>query len=328
MNERGQSAWDVLKQESEDGYDFEFEHVVQIPPVPLGIAALDEALGGGIPVGMYTVIGGEGGTGKSAMATVALYEAAKKSRMPIYFSLEMPRQMVVNRLLSVHARAFGLPPVYWSSTRSTVKGNIDAYNRGHPGDRPRRIRTQEDVDWYLATYSERDNVIRAWRDFRERAWSRMVVHDQLVSIDWICGVVRAMVSDGIHPMPIIDYVQLAPVASGMSEYDAVTSASRALQQLSKECRIPVLALSSLRNINKSERNDKPNQSMLRGSGNLGYDAGTVIILTKDGERVPEVRPNNRVVEVQPIVAHIVKNRVGSSNVEVSLTFDGGANEFR
>lgn len=319
-------AWQQLREQCD--YDFEFEHVVQVPPVPIGIKALDDALGGGVPIGTFTAIGGEGGAGKSALAVIATYEAAYNGRCPVYFSLEMPHQMVINRLLSVHARRFNLQRVLWSKTRSIVERNISSYNDGKPKDMRRSIRTQEDVDWYLATYGSHDSAIAAWRHFRDTVWPRMIVYDRTVSIDWICGMVRTMVADGLRPMPIIDYVQLAPYEGDASEYEAVTSASAALQSLTKDCNIPCIALSSLRNITKAERGEPPTQNMLRGSGHLGYDAGAVIILTKDGDRVPEVQDDRSTVSVQPVIAHIVKNRSGSSNVQVPLTFDGGMNEFR
>lgn len=324
MNETGKSAWDELKAMTD--YDFESEHIVQVPPVPLGVKAIDDALGGGVATGTFTVIGGEGGAGKSALACQSLYSAAWDGRYPIYFSLEMPHQMVINRLLSIHTARCGLPQVFWSTTRNVVSGNIARYNENHNDNR--QIRTVEDVMWYDATFGEHDNVIQAWRHFKQYIWPRMVVYDVTVTIDWICGVVRSLVADGLHPMPIIDYVQLAPTDEVMSEYEAVTNASKALQQMAKECMVPCIVLSSLRKLRENERDKEPTQDMLRGSAQLAYDAGAVIILTKNGGRTSMQYGSGKSESVQPIKAHIVKNRVGDQNVSVELMFNGGRNEFR
>ena len=324
MNDVGASAWGQLKATTD--YNFEQEHIVQVPPVPLGIKPLDDALGGGIPTGMFTVIAGEGGAGKSAIGCQSLYSAAEKARYPIYFSLEMSHQMVINRLLSIHTTRYGMPQVFWSTTRNVVSGNIARYNKNHNDNR--QIRTVEDVMWYDAMFGEHDNVIQAWRHFREHIWPRMVVFDHIVTIDWICGVVRSLVADGLHPMPIIDYVQLAPTNEVMSEYEAVTNASRTLQQMVKDCMVPCIVISSLRKLREGERAKEPTQDMLRGSAQLAYDAGAVIILTNNGKPVDMQYGSGRPEHVQPIKAHIVKNRVGDKNVSVELMFNGGRNEFR
>ena len=66
--------------------------------------------------------------------------------------------------------------------------------------------------------------------------------------------------------------------------------------------------------------------MLRGSGHLGYDAGTVIILTREGED-EEVTVGGRTTRRRPIMAHVLKNRVGPSGTRVPLYFYGGENRF-
>jgi len=311
-------AWAALKASS--NVDYALMHMTQPTPVPLGIPQLDSELGGGIPVGTFTVLAGEGGSGKSAMAVNALYHAALADRHPVFYSIEMPAHMVISRLLSVHTanvRAIQtardtdegllMRQVWWSTTRNVVDRLAQ-----------RELQTDADVAWYAREFWTRDPVLVAWEHFERTVWPRMAVVQDAPNIDWICANVRQLVEDGVRPMPIIDYVQLGATGEG-TEYELVTRASHALQQLAKDCRVPMLVLSSLRNINKSERDDAPTLGMLRGSGHLGYDAGTVIVLSKHGERVGSE---------QPVVAHVIKNRVGPSGIEVPLTFNGSMNQFK
>lgn len=308
------SLWQTLKAEVAQEHDYATEHAMQPPPVPVGVQPLDEALGGGMPVGTFTVVGGEGGAGKSALAIGATHRAAMSGYAPVYFSLEMSHHMVVSRLLSVHTHEYGLPQVFWSTTRNVVRHNV-----ADP------IVTPEQAVWYAANFGERDPVLRAWRHINECGlWGRILVLDRAIGVEGMCNMIRELVNQGTPVMPIIDYVQLA--AEGEKEYEAVTAASHALQACFKECGCPGIVVSSLRNVNQSERKEGPTISMLRGSGHLGYDAGTVIILTREGED-EEVTIDGRTTRRRPIMAHVLKNRVGPSGTRVPLYFYGGENRF-
>lgn len=311
-------AWAALKASTE--VDYAMLHAAQPKPVPLGVPPLDSELGGGIPVGTFTVLAGEGGAGKSAMAVNAMYYAALAERHPVFYSLEMPAHMVISRLLSVHTTRIRsiqlgrgttgdqlMRQVYWSTTRNVVERIAG-----------RDIEDDADAARYVSDNLTRDPVLVAWDHFERYMWPRMAVIEDVPNVDWICDSVRSLVSEGVRPMPIIDYVQLGATGDG-TEYELVTRASHALQQLVKECRIPMLVLSSLRNINRSERDEAPTLGMLRGSGHLGYDAGTVIVLKRAGERDGSE---------QPVIAYVIKNRVGPSGIEVPLTFNGGMNQFK
>lgn len=305
-------AWEELLEDTQ--FDYAMEHVMQRPPVEIGIKSLDNALGGGMPVGTFTVLAGEGGTGKSAMACVAQYTAAANGRRPVYYSLEMPRHMVISRLLSIHARERKLHPVWWSTTRNEVM-RLAGHYVTDPNEAA--LYTQR----YLTGEDGRiDHVLAAWDDFERTMWRRMAVIDNMHSLSQVCASIDSLCSRGLRILPIIDYVQLGADGDG-TEYERVTNASHLLQQTAKRWQVPMLVLSSLRNIRKEERDQPPNVSQLRGSGHLGYDAGTVIVLRRSDSQTHESEKG--------VTAYVIKNRVGPIDEDgIPLLFNGGANQFR
>lgn len=312
--------WARLKAETD--VDYAMEHVMRPAPVPTGVRPLDDELGGGVPVGTYSVIAGEGGSGKSALACVMAYEAAMNHKVPVFFSMEMPAEQVVGRMLSVHTarrredeRARGVPEegltrqVWWSTTHNVVRAIA-----GH------RVTDPREAEAYVMEHGADDPVLAAWEDFRRTVWPLVAVPDRVSTISEVVETVDELCAVGVSPLVIVDYLQLGADAEGDgSEYERVTRGSGMLAQMAKRWRIPVVVVSSLRNVGREERKDAPTLSMLRSSGRIGFDAGTVIILRRAGEREGAV---------QPIEAHVVKNRVGRSGGVVALDFNGGENSFR
>lgn len=317
--EAQQRAWEELRGES-GAFDFEFEYVMQRPPAPTGIRPLDAKLGGGLHSGTYTIIGGDPGSGKTAIACKACYTLAAEGMFPVFYSFEMTKMQLVSRLLSVHTRLHRdrLETVRWASLRDSLRIGRDVLERVADADG----RTQyETVMRYVSDHRDDDAVLRAWFDFRDSVYPRMIVRDDVQGIEQVADEVGRLCGSGLHPCVIVDYLQLA--ASGdRDEYQLVTSASHVLQKMAKQHNIPVLLVSSLRNLNKSERDDEPQLSQFRGSGHVGYDAGAAIVLRKSGGLV-----NHKGVGLcQRVTAHVIKNRFGEPG-EVELDFNGAINVF-
>lgn len=311
------ARWEEVRAAS--GTDYELAHITQPIPVATGVAALDRMLGGGIPVGTFTAIGGEAGCGKSALACLIAYNAARDGRMPVFFSMEMPATMVISRMLSVHTRSWAPERrVWWSRTGHEVTrlAGIDARRRMMLADGDERYR------WamrYGAEHGAEDVVLAAWRDFRETMWPRMAVVDNVPTVEGAVTWLESLAAAGVRPLAIIDYIQLAASGEG-TEYEVVTEASHRLAGACKRLNIPMVVLSSLRNIGMQERAQDPQLSWFRGSGHIGYDAGTAIILRRaegQGEGGAETK----------VRFHVIKNRVGRVGDPVTLAFNGGANWF-
>lgn len=318
-----QSYWEQVRGFS--NLDFELAYITQPIPIATG-TPLDAPLGGGIPVGTFTVIGGEPGTGKSALAIMAAYFAARAGRHPIFFSMEMPAQMVVNRMLSIHSfvmmRESGtynpFNQVFWSTTGSELERHL-----GGIGPRADMLKLDERARYeaamrYVSMHANDDNVLRTWRDFKETIWKNIAVVDNIQSVEQACGWTAAVANEGIRPFPIIDYLQLG-VSGTDSEYELISNASHLLAQTCKQWNLPMLVLSSLRKVSDKERVASPQLSWFKGSNAVVYDAGTAIVLTREKEQVKSPHGNL-------VMAHIIKNRVGQLG-ESPMHFNGATNWF-
>lgn len=301
--------------------DYATEHVISPPRSPIGIGSLDKELGGGLASGTYTAIGGEGGSGKTALGVVAAYSAIVAGDFqPVIYSLEVTATEMMDRLLAVHSRVTdGLQPVWWATARDEVSRrgvdpraawSLDGEGRGAL------------VHDYIVGHAD-DPVLAAWRDMQARYVGRFAIRTTVSGVDDVCAEVDALVADGIMPLPVIDHIHVLDPPTGTkadSEYERVTAVSHALMACAKRNRIPMLALAEIRNVGEKER-DTPRLNWFRGSGHVGYDAGCAVILTHDG------RPNPS-ESSRTLLAHVVKNRHGRSGGRVPLEFIGGANVFK
>ena len=310
------SPWDAFR--SRDEVHYLAEHVIAPPTASIGIPKIDETIGG-IQAGTYTVVGGEGGAGKTALALNCAYRTAVADRyLPIVYSAEVTAKECWDRLLSIHSRAAGLEPVFWSLTHEQVRRHVteeyawDLWNKAG-------IARKNAVDNYVERFGDVDPVIVAYRDFSSKYGSRIAIRETGISCDAICQEVRELTRAGVKVLPIVDHIHAIepPAGTKEGEYEAVSAISGALMRLAKECRCPMLALSELRNIGERER-DEPRLGWFRGSGRIGYDAGCAIVLMQDGERT---------MAGQPVIAHVIKNRRGASDVKLKLTFSGAAQTF-
>jgi circadian clock protein KaiC len=79
----------------------EHRRVIDQKPVPSGVAALDEMLGGGIDRGTSTLIMGPAGSGKSALATQYAIGAAQRGEKAAMFAFEESLSSLFNRSASL-----------------------------------------------------------------------------------------------------------------------------------------------------------------------------------------------------------------------------------
>lgn len=304
-----------------NGIDYVAEHIAHPSVATTGVPRLDEALGGGMVAGTYTVVGGEGGAGKTALAMNAAYRIAMGGEYrALLFSAEITRKEAYDRLLSVHTQAnvakFGRGGLVWWSEAEHESdarlGHEETMRLWHVSSRELDAAKRR----YLAGDGATDHVIAAWRDMSEALGDRLVIVDEDVTCDRICETVTELTAAGVQVVPIVDHMHaIAPPegTKGDQEYDAITAISHAFRQLAKSCRCPMLVLSELRNIRDSERKE-PQLGWFRGSGHVGYDAGSAIILMRGEETA-----GGRTVE-----AHVKKNRRGESGAVLQLTFNGRA----
>ncbi len=235
-----------------------------------GYRSLDAILQGLQPNSM-TIVGARPGTGKTAFALgVLVHVGAVVQRPALYFSLEMSRQELAERILASTAR------IDSSKLRTGDLSEAD-WNRAH------------DAFGFLqsAKIFIDDNPALTVMDVRSRARRIKQQNRDL-------GVV------------IVDYLQLMS-SRGRAENRQVevSEMSRSLKILARELECPVIALSQLSRKLEERADKRPVMSDLRESGSLEQDADVVLFLFRP-EQYGEV-PNDKKADAEIIVG---KNRNG------------------
>jgi replicative DNA helicase len=235
-----------------------------------GYKSLDLILQGLQPSSM-TIIGARPGTGKTAFALgILIHVGAVVKRPALFFSLEMSRQELAERILASTAR-------------------IDSS----------KLRTGDlsDADWN-----------RAHEAFGFLQSARVFIDDNpsLTVMDVRSRARRIKQQQGDLGVVIVDYLQLMS-SRGRAENRQVevSDMSRSLKILARELQCPVVALSQLSRKLEDRADKRPVMSDLRESGSLEQDADVVLFLFRP-EQYGEVA-NDKKSEAEIIVG---KNRNG------------------
>jgi replicative DNA helicase len=218
-------------------------HPGTITGVPSGFCVLDNLLSGFQKGDLY-VIAGRPGMGKTAMALSIAVNAAKSSRSCGIFSLEMSKEQLGQRLLSIEAQV-----------------NLLKFRTGKftPGDWERTIAAAERLSQTKIYFN--DSAGLHYLELRRRA--------RRYQKKW-----------GIE-MIIIDYLQLVKGDGKNGRVEEIASVSRNLKTMAKELNIPVIALSQLNRAVESREEKRPKLSDLRDSGAIEQDADAVLFIYRD-----------------------------------------------
>ncbi|HEU5442447.1 MAG TPA: replicative DNA helicase [Steroidobacteraceae bacterium] len=215
--------------------------------LPTGFTDFDKITGGLRP-GDLVVVAGRPSMGKSTlavnMAEYAAVHAAKRASVAI-FSLEMPSEQVVTRMLS----SIGGVPL--GSLRS---GNIS------------------DEDWVRITSAT-----------SQLSESKVFIDETpaLTPTELRARARRVKREHGLD-LIVVDYLQLMQVP-GTKENRAteIAEISRGLKVLAKELAVPVIALSQLNRAVEQRENKKPVMSDLRESGAIEQDSDMILLIYRE-----------------------------------------------
>lgn len=215
--------------------------------VPTGFTDLD-SLTGGLKPGQMVIVAARPGMGKSALAMdLARACAIKHQRPAMFFSLEMSRDELNDRLMSAQARV-GLH-------RITNEGGM----------------TEDDWDRFRKT--------------TPRVMSAPLVIDCSTeqTVTRIKSRCRRQQQRGGLDLVVIDYLQL--LKSGPSRAEnrqvQVSEMSRDIKLMAKDLGVPVVVLAQLNRGPEQRTDKKPVASDLRESGALEQDADLVILLHRE-----------------------------------------------
>ena len=201
--------------------------------------------------------------GKTALALNIAEHVITKERVPtVFFSLEMSRQQLANRLISMNSK-------------------IDAQN----------IRTGN------LKPNEWSQLVESARIIGE---STLIIDDTPgISVREMRSKCRKLKMEKGLGFIIIDYLQLMTAGGKGSEsrQQEISEISRSLKALAREMECPVLALSQLsRDVEKRE-DKRPQLSDLRESGAIEQDADVVMFIYRDEYYNKEESKDKGVAEV-------------------------------
>lgn len=139
------------------------------------------------------------------------------------------------------------------------------------------------------------------------------------TIQDVRSICRKKKSEGKLDLVIVDYLQLLSTAQHYeSRVQQIGEISRILKEMSRELKIPVIALSQL-NREAENQSDGPSMAMLREAGNLEQDADVVILLYR-----PKDETGQYIMD--QVKVKIAKNRNGMLD-EFPLLFTGKNTKF-
>ncbi len=214
--------------------------------VPTGFIDLDYKTSGFQPSD-FILIAARPSMGKTAFVLNVVDHVAVKKGIPcMVFSLEMSKEQLVNRMLS-------------------MESNVDSQKL--------RTGTLTDSDWDAVV--EGVGIIGG---------SKLIIDDTPgISISELRSKCRKMKLEHGLGMVIIDYLQLMTGSGKNSDnrQQEISEISRSLKALAREMQAPVVALSQLSRACETRTDHRPMLSDLRESGAIEQDADVVMFLYRD-----------------------------------------------
>ncbi len=214
--------------------------------VPTGFADLDDALAG-LQQSNLIILAARPGVGKTSLATnIAQYVAVELKRPVGFFSLEMSREELVDRLLVAQA-------------------DIDAW----------KLKTGKLSEEDFTKLSDAMGIL---------AEAPLFIDDTpaLSILEMRTKARRLQVESGVD-LIVVDYLQLARSRQLENRVQEVSEISQGLKNLAREIKVPVLALSQLSRAVETRGGKKPQLSDLRDSGSIEQDADVVMFLWREDD---------------------------------------------
>lgn len=229
--------------------------------IPTGFRDLDNKLAG-MQKSNLLILAARPGVGKTTFALNMALHAAQQAKAPVgFFSLEMSKEELVDRLL------VGL-------------ADIDA--------------------WRLKTGRLNDDEIKKLTEAMGELSDVPIFIDDTpgASVLEMRTKARKLKAEYNLQMIVVDYLQLADPGRRMdSRTQEVSFISLGLKNLARELQIPVLALSQLSRAVEQRGTKKPQLADLRESGAIEQDADVVMFIYREDDEDDLLDPEKRLVKI-------------------------------
>ena len=214
--------------------------------VPTGFTEIDNALAG-MQASNLLILAARPGVGKTSLALNIATYVAVEAKLPVgFFSLEMSREELLDRLLVAQA-------------------DIDAW----------RLKTGKLDEDDFTKLSDAMGVL---------AEAQLFVDDTpgVSVLEMRTKARRLMAEKGLRLL-VVDYLQLVRGRGLENRVQEVTEISQGLKNLARELKVPVLALSQLSRAVEQRGSKQPQLADLRESGSIEQDADVVMFLYREDE---------------------------------------------
>lgn len=256
---------------------------------PTGITRLDKVTNG-LQKSDLIVIAARPGMGKTSLSMNFIENASLRyGKTCAVFSLEMPRQQIVQRLLCSYANV---------SMGKALSGKLS------------------DMEWRKLSAASADVAkAKIYIDDSSRTTPAEILSK--------CRRLKSMT--GALDLVMIDYIQL--MESGerggdVNRQQEISAITRNLKIMAKELNVPILALSQLRRIQTKE----PQLSDLRESGAIEQDADIVMFINRPDVGATEEELATGKIKKGDAEIIIAKHRNGSCD-RIKLRFKGECTKF-
>ena len=211
--------------------------------IPTGFSYLDKVLGGGFHRSDFIVVGARPAMGKTSFALNVARNIAMKGRKVLFFSLEMSKEQLAQRIISTEARIIS--------------------NKLRTGD-------ISDSDWEKLGLALQ-NLVNCELYFDDQA--NINVNEMKA---------RALRMKNVDCI-VIDYLQLmSGTKRTENRVNEVSEITRGLKMMAKDLNIPVVTCSQLsRGVAKNSNDHRPQMTDLRESGTIEQDADIVLMLHRE-----------------------------------------------
>ena len=283
---------------------------VNTPYIPTGFDKLDSVLDGGLYEGLY-IIGAISSLGKTTLVTQITDQISQSGMDVLIFSLEMARNEIIAKSISRH------------TIISILQSGGDVRN----AKTTRGITTGKKYANYDNTERELINSsIRAYGEYAGNIYISEGIGD--IGAAQVRKTVRKhILFTGKRPVVVIDYLQiLAPHNERMTDKQNTDKAVMELKRISRDYKIPVLAISSF---NRANYKEAVTMEAFKESGAVEYSSDILIGLQlagagkKDFDANTEKKKNPRTVELV-----ILKNRNGATGDKIPYEYYPLFNYFK
>ncbi len=259
--------------------------------IPTGFIDLDYKLSG-LQRSDLVLIAARPSMGKTAFVlNIAQHVAFRQNRSVAIFSLEMSKEQLVNRLLSLESHV---------DAQLLRTGNL------------------KDTDW--------EKLIEAAGRIGK---SKLIIDDTSgISIAELRSKCRKYKLEMGLDLIIIDYLQLMSGNGGRSNesrQQEISEISRSLKGLAREMNVPVIALSQLSRAVESRTDKRPMLSDLRESGAIEQDADVVMFIYREDYYIPDTEDKN-IAEI--IIAKQRNGPIGTVRLAWMPQYTRFGNELR